>query len=281
MILREAPAKITEETMNQAIQIPYLSSPIWSTLKDFSVGSPNAQLTFVKRLARENRWSQRYAQRVFDEYKKFVFLAVTAGHAVTPSDQVDQAWHLHLVYTQSYWTELCEGVLKRPLHHGPTKGGFEEDQKFDDQYSKTLKSYERIFGRQPPGDIWPSPAVRFAQAEKFTRVDTGDYWLIRKPGPMFSVATVYPAAALAGLLVTACSGESNAGNIFTILFVVGVSLVVFIHAYKSQRDGSSCGTGCSSGGWSSDGGSDDGGGCGSGDGGGCGSGGCGGGGCGS
>ncbi|MEK6230809.1 MAG: hypothetical protein N2A42_03075 [Luteolibacter sp.] len=33
------------------------------------------------------------------EYKRFVALAMLAGHPVTPSEEVDQAWHLHLVYT--------------------------------------------------------------------------------------------------------------------------------------------------------------------------------------
>jgi hypothetical protein len=259
--------------MNKTIQIPYLSNPIWSALKDFSVGSQNAQLTFVKRLAGENRWSQSHAQRVFEEYKKFVFLAVSADHAVTPSDEVDQAWHLHLVYTQSYWTELCEEVLKRPLHHGPTKGGIQEGEKFYEQYSKTIESYERIFGHKPPADIWPSPVKRFKQAEKFARVNTGDYWLIEKPGPVFSRATAFSASALAGLLFAACSAKSDAGNIFTILFVVGMFLVVFIIAYRNQKGDGGCGTGCGTGGWS---GND-----GSGDGGGCGSSGCGGSGCGS
>jgi hypothetical protein len=169
-------------------------------------------------------------------------------------------------------------VLKRPLHHGPTKGGSEEGQKFYGQYLNTLKSYERIFGHKPPADIWPSPAKRFAQAEKFARVNTGDYWLMRKPGPVLKIATVYFTAATVSLLFEACSAESDDGSIITIMLAAGVFLLVFIIAYKNQKDNSGCGTGCSSGGWSSDGGSSDGG---SSDGGGCGSSGCGGGGCGS
>ena len=46
---------------------------------------------FASRLARENRWSPEYADRVVEEYKRFARLAVSANHSVTPSDQVDQA----------------------------------------------------------------------------------------------------------------------------------------------------------------------------------------------
>lgn len=57
----------------------------------FRSTSPGVNLTFSQRLARDNCWSLNYAQRVIKEYKKFAFLAVCAGHPVTPSDQVDQA----------------------------------------------------------------------------------------------------------------------------------------------------------------------------------------------
>jgi hypothetical protein len=36
-------------------------------------------------------------------------------HIVTPSEQVDQVWHLHLTYTRSYWDEFCPNVLGQPF----------------------------------------------------------------------------------------------------------------------------------------------------------------------
>ncbi|MCX5952813.1 MAG: hypothetical protein NTZ40_04815 [Cyanobacteria bacterium] len=36
------------------------------------------------------------APGAIEEYRKFVFLALVAGHQITPSDQVDQVGHLHL-----------------------------------------------------------------------------------------------------------------------------------------------------------------------------------------
>ena len=89
---------------------------------------------------------------------------MTAGHEVTPSDEVDQAWHLHLTYTRSYWDGLCDAVLGRALHHGPTKGGQAEGDRFENQYERTLASYRAAFGEEPPEDIWPPSAVRFGEA---------------------------------------------------------------------------------------------------------------------
>src|SRR6185436_12357785 len=96
---------------------------LWRAIESFQIGPPDCDLPFGARLARENGWSLPFAARVIAEYKRFVFLAATAPHPVTPSDSVDQAWHLHLLYSESYWSELCGQVLRRPLHHGPTRGG--------------------------------------------------------------------------------------------------------------------------------------------------------------
>jgi hypothetical protein len=133
--------------------------PLWLALSAYEVGPADAALGFNARLARENSWSKRHAARVFEEYRRFLFLAMTAGHDVTPSDAVDQAWHLHLTYTRDYWERLCPEVLGAPLHHGPTKGGGAEGTRFFEQYALTLRSYEAAFG-PAPADIWPDARQR-------------------------------------------------------------------------------------------------------------------------
>ena len=84
----------------------------------FELDDSCAHLPFTARLAREQGWTHVFAGRVVTEYKRFVVLAMLAGHPVTPSEEVDQVWHLHLVYTRSYWQGLCRDVLGRELHHG-------------------------------------------------------------------------------------------------------------------------------------------------------------------
>jgi len=222
-----------------------LDSTIWRSLETFRVDEPGAQLSFVKRLARENRWPVSYAERVFDEYKRFVFLAVAAGHRVTPSDQVDQAWHLHLAYTESYWTELCGKLLGQPLHHGPTKGGQQEDDRFFDLYARTLESYERIFGHKPPADIWPSPETRFDRKQRFARMNTAEYWMLKKPDWNFQRLAAYAALTLfSGLTLSACASASPGGvALFIILFCVA-ALIALIAWFRSKGNGQS-NSGCS------------------------------------
>lgn len=103
---------------------------------DFDVASHD--LSFAKRLARENDWDTFYAERVIEEYRRFCFLAIHADHPVTPSDAVDQVWHLHLTYSRDYWECFCPDVLRQPLHHGPTKGGISENEKYHLWYGKTV-----------------------------------------------------------------------------------------------------------------------------------------------
>ena len=76
-----------------------------------------------------------------------------SDHPVTPSITVDEAWHLHLIYSKSYWEDLCFYTVGKPLHHNPSGGSASEESAFELAYSLTLDLYRRFFGN-PPSDIW-------------------------------------------------------------------------------------------------------------------------------
>ena len=76
---------------------------LWNKLNDFQIDDRRAAFRFTDRLAQENGWSKAFARRAVDEYKKFIYLTATGATPVTPSDVVDQVWHLHLTFTRSYW----------------------------------------------------------------------------------------------------------------------------------------------------------------------------------
>jgi len=235
-------------------------------------------LPFSRRLARERGWSPGYARRVIDEYKRFAFLAVAAGHAVTPSEAVDEVWHLHLTYTRSYWEHFCPLALGQPLHHEPTRGGRAEAVKFHNLYEETLSSYRRCFGEEPPADIWPAVEDRFgggtSVAGKWRR------WV--------SVGVV-----LVPLLTSAgCAMVEDEFVLLGVVLLVYIALVLLVWAAHARGRGRRCsgGTGtsgggaespswfsagdsggCTGGGGGVDGGDSGGSGCGSGCGGGCGS----------
>lgn len=157
-----------------------MSSELYARILAFPIDDGTPELTFEARLARENGWSLGYAQRVVEEYRRFVMLAMASGHTVTPSEQVDQAWHLHLTYTRSYWERFCGQVLDRLLHHGPTRGGEVESAKFHDHYERTLITYQNTFAEEPPADIWPPTAERFGDDLHCVRVNTARNWVVPK-----------------------------------------------------------------------------------------------------
>jgi len=186
--------------MNQSTLMSESQRALWARLEAFSLDEPGAALPFSRRLARENGWAPAYARRVIDEYKRFVFLAMEAGHMVSPSEAVDQVWHLHLVFTESYWQRMCGEVCGRRLHHHPTKGGGSEARKFDAHYAQTLASYRRFFGAEPPADIWTPAEQRDHAAPPLHRwVDLSQNWVLPKRAALPVALATGAVLLLAGL----------------------------------------------------------------------------------
>lgn len=217
---------------------------LYQRIQAFSFDRPDTQLSFSKKLAKDNGWSLSYAQRVISEYQKFAFLAVAAGHPVAPSDQVDQVWHLHLSYTRSYWQDFCPNILQTPLHHDPSRGGLSEQLKLDDWYNKTLESYKQFFGQTPPIDIWPNPKDRFGRDLKFVRVNTQQNWILPKPSfpkiPHQQTLTLTILFTLA-TVITGCQIVSTIPNPldFTggqfLAFYLLLSIIVFFLASRLRN----------------------------------------------
>lgn len=153
---------------------------LWTRLTACHPDAVEADFPFSGRLARDNGWSRAYALRVIGEYQRFAYLCMLNTGMKTPSDEVDQAWHLHLTYTRHYWGPFRE-ALGAPLHHMPTKGGPDQAALFRAAYEDTLLLYEREFGAPPPQDIWPPTEIRFGKAPYFKRVNGADVWLVPKP----------------------------------------------------------------------------------------------------
>lgn len=204
-------------------------------LAQWSFDTPSASLTFAGRLARENGWSMRQAARVMEEYRRFLLLAVTAGHFVCPSDAVDQAWHLHLLDSRAYWEEFCPRVLGQPLHHSPSKGGAEEGARLREGYQRTLASYEAAFGARPPTDIWPAVEERFRRGSRWQRLETSRCWILPRPRLGAGLGAIRRgwigrgALVLVGLGGSGCGALASTGAVFPLslsgpefLFLYGI-----------------------------------------------------------
>lgn len=283
----------------EAYPKPRTAQELINRSESLQLSDPNAALNFTARLQCEQYgWTRPYAERVTREYTRFLILAAISDRHVTPSEAVDQAWHLHIVYTESYH-EWCDALFGRYLHHGPTKGGKAEGERFEDQYEHTLALYERTFGEAPPSDIWPATSKRFDPHDAGLWIQPAHYWVIPRKFAKRAVLGTLAAGMLLLLGLSISTGQPplfrathaqsseqhnretrddypsfNAGETALILFCGGIlviGLVVAVVAVaRGKRNGNDGGSGgCGGGSWFGCGGDS-----------GCGSSGCGGGGCG-
>jgi hypothetical protein len=217
---------------------------LWQKIKAFPIDDERVSLSFSDRLARDNGWTKRYALRVVEEYRRFLLLCCTAKDGVTPSDPVDQAWHLHLTYTRSYWVNLCRDTLQKELHHHPTKGGESEARKFDALYTNAHDIYRDKFGEEPPGDIWQDNKKRFTDT-RFRRINLREYWLIKKPHHQLKRSII-----LFGVVLFAFAFIQAMFDTASYLFMG--FLVLFIIVVYRQRGKGGDNSGCSHAGCVSD-----------------------------
>lgn len=221
---------------------------LWQRISEFQFDAPRAERAFGQRLAVENGWTANFTNRVIEEYRRFLFLCVVTDHVVTPSEEVDQVWHMHICYTQSYWHELCQEVLRRPLHHNPSLGGKQEASKYRQCYLDTLESYETFFDSAAPMDIWPAVDKRF-EASDYKRVDCAKHFVIRK-----STFSTVLATGLGAFFLAGCASVAVAQSSIPIpVIVIGVIiLLIIISSLKKGGKGGrggrggGCGAGCSS-----------------------------------
>lgn len=216
-------------------------------LESFSFGDKQSGLTFAQRLASENLWTEAFAKRVIQEYLRFVYLACVSDHPVTPSIEVDQAWHLHLCYTRSYWNNMCRDILQHELHHGPTRGGQAEDAKFRLWYEHTLTLYRLEFSKEPPKDIWPDQSERFSYDNFPVNVTNRHHIVIDKR----RARTLTKRALLligAGLSAGALTSTTKFPSAVILIGAIVLFLIIFWWLKKDGggkggSGGSSCGGG--------------------------------------
>lgn len=182
---------------------------LWARIEAHPFERPSIALDFTRRLARQLGWSLDMARTAVGEYRRFCFLAmVSRGHPMTPSEEVDEVWHLHLTFTRDYWERWCGNALRRPLHHDPTEGGPAENARYRAQYAETLALYERYFG-PPPEAFWPGTAQRFAGAPRYRQVDGARMFVLPRP----RLPRLSRASLLAGVIALLWSGPASAREV--------------------------------------------------------------------
>lgn len=137
---------------------------MWARISAYPLGGA-AWPEFGAKLARKQRWTPGFARQAIEEYRRFCFLAMVSPTPMTPSREVDEVWHLHLLHTRDYWGRWCGEALGRPLHHDPAAGGTADLYLVREQYAETLALYRHYFGPSPEAH-WPSTRRRFGKASR-------------------------------------------------------------------------------------------------------------------
>ena len=98
------------------------------------------------------KWQRAYCNLALSEYRRFAFLALISDSEITPSEPIDEVWHLHILHTQDYarFGTACQ----RFLHHWP--GMPTNRPQWNKQYERTRELYRQVFGYEAPQAFWPT-----------------------------------------------------------------------------------------------------------------------------
>ena len=129
----------------------YRLDPLWLKLNMMNAQGLQAFAPMMKMVEQQMGANAEMAGRIIEEYRKFLFLAMRAGHQVIPPGVINDVWMMHMQNAQNYWEQLGQMITERP-----TAGGMDAKTMGDmgDAWAATLQSYEKIFGTKPPMDIW-------------------------------------------------------------------------------------------------------------------------------
>ena len=112
----------------------------WANWSELRVGNPTEQYAFWQTLAQRQGWTVAFAEHVFEEYRKFLYLALTSPCPVVPPPPIKAALDLHRELPS--WRELPESAeIERRL----SKPASPEE---------TRHAYIAAFGAYPPESIW-------------------------------------------------------------------------------------------------------------------------------
>jgi hypothetical protein len=147
----------------------YRFDPLWLKLAGMNIQGAQAMAPYLQMLEKQMGWSAGMASRVVDEYRKFLFLALRAGHQVIPPGMFQDMWTSQMQTAQDMFAQLGQVLGEKPAGGGFDASAFKAAT---DPWKQTLDSYEKLFGMAPPMDIWSKPAPQGNPFEAMMR----NYW---------------------------------------------------------------------------------------------------------
>jgi hypothetical protein len=75
--------------------------------------------TFLEeRMGRKFDWSVQRIKNAIQRYKQYLYIVSIENKPVSPTSDVDEVWHQHILHTRLY-EEHCKKIYGKMLHHQP------------------------------------------------------------------------------------------------------------------------------------------------------------------
>lgn len=85
-------------------------------------------LTLIQdRLVIKYKWSIERAENAIKHYKQFLYLTQTIGKPISPTSDIDEVWHQHILHTNKYAID-CQKLFGKFLHHFPTPSKWKQQK---------------------------------------------------------------------------------------------------------------------------------------------------------
>lgn len=109
-------------------------------------------------LVQRKGFDANYVDAMEREYKRFMALTLMyPGKLIPISEQVDEMWHAHILFTHNY-RKMGETLAGGYIHHIPAATQQECEALLPHYFANTLPLYEQHFG--PPDEAyWPRSCV--------------------------------------------------------------------------------------------------------------------------
>lgn len=71
------------------------------------------------RLIIKHKWPKDRADEAIHGYRQYLYLTQTLGKPISPTSDIDEVWHQHILHTNKYELD-CQKIFGKFLHHFPT-----------------------------------------------------------------------------------------------------------------------------------------------------------------
>lgn len=136
---------------------------LWSRIRDYplphreeidDMAEPERHCrTFIHNVRKDGDWTDESAERLVEEYRRFLYLKARSGGQLTPPKVIDKVWHMHLAMGDDFKARFCTEIGIKMIH----ETGMARDVALA-SYTRGYETYAEEFGGRPPKDIWPSPS---------------------------------------------------------------------------------------------------------------------------